>query len=116
MEKREEGGENKYMTQQLQGTAHWRGSHKTEDMVRKQIAERWGEEEAQKYDPKKNCFTFQTWWQMGYVVKRGETALKSYTVLEEKVTDENGKEQGIEKHMKNVYLFYYLQVEKRLRL
>ena len=84
MEKREEGGENKYMTQQLQGTAHWRGSHKTEDIVRKQIAERWGEEEAQKYDPKKNCFTFQTWWQMGYVVKRGETTLKSYTMLDEK--------------------------------
>ena len=110
----EKGGEI-IMTQQLYGTAQWRGSQKTEDMVRKQIAERWGEEEAEKYDPKTNCFTFQTWWQRGYVVKRGETALRSYTVLEEKVTDENGKEQGIEKHKKNVYLFFYLQVEKRLR-
>ncbi len=103
------------MTQQLYGTAHWRGSHKTEDRVRKQIAERWGEEEAEKYDPTKNCFTFQTWWQLGYVVKKGEKALKSYTVLDEKVMDEEGHEQSIEKHMKNVYLFYYLQVEKRLR-
>ncbi len=102
------------MAQQLYGTAHWRGSDKTADMVRKQITDRWGEAEAKKYDPKTNCFTFQTWWAMGYVVKKGEKALRSYTVLEENVTDEDGREQVIEKHMKNVYLFYYLQVERRL--
>jgi hypothetical protein len=38
------------MTQQLSEGAHWRGSDKTKDLVRKQIAERWGEEEAKKYD------------------------------------------------------------------
>ena len=103
------------MNQQTYGVAHWKGSRKTEDMVRKQIAERWGEDEAKKYDPKTNCFTFQTWWALGFVVKKGEAALKSYTMIEEKVKDENGKEQVVEKHMKNVYLFYYLQVEKRLK-
>jgi hypothetical protein len=102
------------MTQQLSGTAQWKGSHKTEDLVRKQIAERWGDEEAGHYDPTKNCFTFQTWWKLGFVVKKGEKALRSYTVLDEIVKDENGTEQVIEKHLKNVYLFYYLQVEKRL--
>lgn len=103
------------MTQQLSEGAHWRGSAKTKDLVRKQIADRWGEEEAKKYDPTKNCFTFQTWWKLGYVVKKGETALRSYTVVEEQVTSrEDSQEQVVEKHMKNVYLFYYLQVEKRL--
>jgi hypothetical protein len=103
------------MTQQLYGQAHWKGSNKTEEIVRKQIAERWGEEEAKKYNPETNCFTFRTWWSLGYVIKKGEKALKSYTLLDEKITDENGKEQVVEKHIKNVYLFYYLQVEKRLR-
>ncbi len=102
------------MTQQLYGVAHWRGSVKTEDIVRKQIAQRWGDEEAKKYDPAKNCFTFRTWWTLGYVVKKGEKALRSYTLLEETTTDENGKEQVVDRHIKRVHLFYYLQVEKRL--
>src|SRR5512135_882727 len=103
------------MTQQLYGQASWQGSDKTAEIVRKQIAERWGEAEAEKYDPKTNCFTFRTWWQLGYVVKKGEKALKTYTLLDEKITDENGKEQEIKKHIKKAHLFYYKQVEKRLR-
>ncbi len=101
------------MTQQLYGQAQWRGSDKTADLVRKQIAQRWGEEEAKKYDPAKNCFTFRTWWALGYVVKKGERALKSYTLLEEMMTDEDGKQQVVDRHIKRVHLFYYLQVEKR---
>ncbi len=101
------------MTQQVYGQAHWKGSRKTEDIVRKQIAERWGEKEAEKYDPQTNCFTFHTWWEKGYVVKKNERALRSYTLLEEKVVDEHGKEQMNERHIKTVFLFYYLQVQRR---
>lgn len=102
------------MTQQLYGMAAWKGSAKTEDIVRKQIAQRWGEEEAKKYDPAKNCFTFRTWWALGYVPRKGEKGLKSYTLLDEVVKDENGKEKVLKKHIKRVYLFYYLQIERRL--
>ncbi len=98
---------------QLYRDAHWKGSEKTRDQVKEQIVERWGEEEAENYDPEKNCFTFNTWWALGYCVKKGEHALRSYTLVEETVQDETKTKQAIKKYPKNVYLFYYLQVEKR---
>ncbi len=91
----------------LYGSAIWKGSKKTEDIVRKQIEERWGKEEAEKYDPKTNCFTFRTWWVLGFCPRKGEKALRSYTLLDEIVKDENGKEKVLKKYMKRIFLFYY---------
>jgi hypothetical protein len=70
------------LQQQLKSLAHWRGPAKTADAVREEIARRWGEAEAAKYDPLTNCFTIHTWNQLGYQVKKGERAIRSITYVE----------------------------------
>jgi N-terminal domain of anti-restriction factor ArdC len=90
--------------------ARWKGSADTAADVRHQIHMRFGLGEARKYDPLKNCFTFKTWRAMGYHVKKGEKALRSFTVLE-KTVKENGVEKKI-RFQKSVCLFYQCQVEK----
>lgn len=97
------------MTQQAYVPAQWKGSVKTADAVRQEIARRWGEEEAENYHPLENCFTFQTWLTKGYHVKKGEKAIRSITLKE--VTDEETNE--IKKYPKTVFLFYIKQVEKK---
>ena len=92
--------------------SHWQGSLKTYEVVRRQIAERYGEEEAANYDPATNCLTFNTWRARGYKVRKGEKALRSYTLVAEH-SGEEGDEEEVTKHLKGVCLFYYLQVEKR---
>ena len=52
--------------------SNWTGSESTSDLVRKQIAERWGEDEAKRYNPFVNCFTFNGWLKNGYVVRKEE--------------------------------------------
>ena len=86
----------------------WTGSQNTSSMVRSQIAERWGAEEAKRYDPQKNCLTFSAWRENGCIVRKGEKALKSFIVVEKK-----DKETGevIAKHLKTIHLFYEKQVE-----
>src|SRR2546421_6489917 len=99
------------MKQQL---AHWKGSIQTAGAVRKEIARRYGEQEAAQYNPQVNCFTFQTWKAKGYYVKKGEKAIRSMTLVEGE--DENAKEgEQTEKrtYPKTVYLFYIKQVEKK---
>jgi len=89
-------------------TSNWTGSEITSNLVRKQIFSRWGEEEAKKYDPSKNCFTFKSWQANGYQVKKGEKAIKSYIVIEKK--DKQG--EVLKKYPKTINLFYIKQVEK----
>jgi hypothetical protein len=95
--------------------SRWQGSLKTVQLVRAQIAERWGEAEAEKYDPETNCFTYNTWKAKGYHVKKGEKALRSFTLVTKfGEADENGTAQdGGVRFPKGVCLFYYLQVEKQ---
>ncbi|MFA4942672.1 MAG: ArdC-like ssDNA-binding domain-containing protein [Patescibacteria group bacterium] len=88
--------------------SNWTGSESTFNLVKKQIAERWGEEEANRYDPKENCQTFKQWLKNGYTVRKGEKALKSFVVVEKK-DKETGK--VIEKRPKSINLFYEKQVE-----
>jgi hypothetical protein len=77
------------MTHQL---AQWKGSTKTADAVRAEIARRWGE--------------------LGYRVKKGEKAIRSLTYVEGKAQDEED-EPAVRTYPKPVYLFYKTQVEKR---
>jgi len=88
--------------------SNWTGSENTSNIVRKQIAERWGEEEAERYDPRHNCLTFKAWLENGYIVRKGEKAIKSFIIIEKK-DKETGK--VVERHLKNVFLFYEKQVE-----
>jgi hypothetical protein len=106
------------LQQQLKTLAHWRGSEKTADAVREEIARRWGDAEAKQYDPLTNCFTIQTWNQLGYRVKKGEKAIRSITYVEGKDQAEDDdadgdEEQEVRTYPKTVYLFYRIQVEKR---
>jgi hypothetical protein len=105
------------LQQQLKILAHWRGSEKTADAVREEIARCWGDEEAAKYDPLTNCFTIGTWNQLGYRVKKGEKAIRSITYVEgtdQTDTDEDAAEEpDVRTYRKTVYLFYRTQVEKR---
>jgi hypothetical protein len=106
------------LQQQLKTLAHWRGSEKTANAVRQEIARRWGDDEAAKYNPLTNCFTIQTWNQLGYRVKKGEKAIRSITYVEGKDQTENAADYAeedaeVRTYRKTVYLFYRTQVEKR---
>ena len=88
--------------------SNWTGSENTSDLVRKQIAERWGEDEAKRYNPFINCFTFNGWLKNGYVVRKDEKAIKSFIIVEKK-----DKKTGavVERRPKTIYLFFDVQVE-----
>jgi hypothetical protein len=106
------------LQQQLKTLAHWRGSEKTADAVREEIARRWGDDEAAQYNPLTNCFTIGTWNQLGFRVKKGEKAIRSITYVEgkdqaESVDEDGDDEQDVRIYPKTVYLFYRTQVEKR---
>ena len=90
--------------------SNWTGSESTLNLVKKQIVEHWGEDEANRYNPKENCLTFKGWLKNGYIVKKGEKALKSFVIVEKK-DKETGK--VIEKTPKSINLFYELQVEPK---
>jgi hypothetical protein len=100
----------KSTTHQLREESHWQGSPKTAMLIRGQIAERWGEQEAAKYHPDTNCFTFNTWLAKGYKVKKGEKALRSYTIISKPAAED--QEEEMIRYPKGVCLFYILQVEK----
>src|SRR5438128_7794438 len=100
------------MTQQKM--ALWRGSEKTADHVREEIARRYGEEEAEEYDPQINCFTLPTWNKLGFKVRTGEKAIRSMTIIEkENPTATEGEQTEKRTYPKIVYLFYIKQVEKK---
>ena len=94
--------------------AQWKGSQNTANAVRAEIAKRWGIEEAEKYNPLENCFTFKTWLAKGYHVKKGEKAIRSMTLVEkEDPNASEGEEPEKRTYPKTVYLFYIKQVEKK---
>ena len=88
--------------------SNWTGSENTSDLVRKQIAQRWGEDEAKRYNPFVNCFTFNGWLKNGYVVRKDEKAIRSFIIVEKK-----DKKTGavVERRPKTIYLFFDVQVE-----
>lgn len=88
--------------------SNYKGSSATFAMVKGQIAERFGSTAADSYDPTVNCLTLKEWNARGYRIKKGEKALKSFTLVQEK--DEDKKE--IKKWPKTVCLFFHTQVEK----
>jgi len=94
----------------VQVKSNWTGSENTFNLVHKQIAERWGDEEARRYNPKENCLTFRKWLLNGYIVRKGEKAIKSFIIVEKK-----DKKTGevIEKRPKQINLFYEKQVEPK---
>ena len=90
--------------------SNWTGSENTSNLVRREIAKRWGEDEAKRYNPFDNCLTFKGWLKNGCVVRKDEKAIRSFIVVEKK-----DKKTGevIERRLKTIYLFYDLQVEAK---
>ena len=89
---------------------HYTGCQATYLMVLEQIRNRWGEKAARKYDPARNCRTWNSWKdEVGLKVRRGERALKSITFIpvENKKTGE-----VVNCYKKTVNLFFYKQLER----
>lgn len=97
------------MTTKLKPT-RWQGSLVTYKLVYDQIASRWGEEMARRYDPARNCRSYQDWIDSGFKVRRGEKALKSITFIP--VEGKNGEVTDV--YRKTVNLFYFNQLERVL--
>ncbi|MFA6414847.1 MAG: hypothetical protein WC217_01555 [Candidatus Paceibacterota bacterium] len=83
------------------------GSELTKTMIKNQILERWGEAEAERYNPYQNARTWAQWTKLGFRVKKGQTALRSVTYIDS--TNERGEAIKIPR---TISLFYRLQVEK----
>lgn len=94
------------------GYSQWKGSNYTYKIVRAQIANRYGENAANEYDPRRNCFTYEMWRKKGFQVRRGEQALKSITFVKKYEVNENGEKIVSATFKKTVNLFYKNQVEK----
>lgn len=86
----------------------YKGSEATYEMVREQIAERWGEDAAEEFDPHHDAMPFASWLTYGYRVRKGEKALKSITFIEAK----NEKGEVEKKIRRTICLFHRRQVEK----
>ncbi len=89
---------------------NYRGSVDNYLAVMEQIRHRWGDEEAKRYDPKRNARTYTAWREAGFRVKRGETALKSITFI----PIENERGEVVNTYKKTISLFYYLQLERTI--
>ena len=85
----------------------WRGSPTTAQMVKEEVARRYGEDEAKSFSPFTSCMTFRRWQQFGFRVRKGEKAIRSITYIEKK--DENG--EVISTFPRNVFLFHKCQVD-----
>jgi hypothetical protein len=85
----------------------YKGSVKTFEDVKEQIRERWGDEEAERYDPYQLARTYQQWLKIGFRVQKGEKALQSVTFVEKR----NEKGELIKRYPKKINLFYETQVE-----
>ncbi len=86
----------------------YRGSEKNYEMVKEQIAKRWGEEVAEDFDPHTDAMPYSSWVAYGFIVKKGQKALKSITFLEVKDKDD----KVVRKIKRTVNLFHKRQVEK----
>ncbi len=86
----------------------YKGSEKTYEDVKAQIKERYGDAEAERYDPYLLARTFRQWLKIGYRVRKGEKALQSTTLVEKR----NEKGELIRTYPKKISLFLDTQVEK----
>jgi hypothetical protein len=93
----------------LQGpeVSNYMGSEKTRALVEEEIIKRWGKQELKNYDPKRSALTFKNWLALGMVPRKGEKAIRSFVVLE----DKRDPKKTV-KRIKSIYLFYYRQVQE----
>lgn len=85
----------------------WRGSEKTAEQMREQIRERFGDKVAESYDPAKHVMSLRHWGRFGVRVKPGESALRTYTLIESD-TEEAGEQKTVRR---SIPVFHYLQTD-----
>jgi len=98
-------------------TSVYQGSASNHKRVSSAIFNLYGEEEANKYDPQTNCFTFAGWKQRGYQVKKGEHGIRIMNVIKGQIKTEKDSNNKItvtggRSFCKSITVFYYLQVQK----
>lgn len=86
----------------------YRGSEKTFEMVKQQVAERWGHKVADSFNAQTDAMPFSWWLKYGYAVKKNEKALHSVTFIE----SEDPKTGEVKTVRKTCFLFHRKQVEK----
>jgi hypothetical protein len=87
----------------------WRGSSKSEEDVREQVREKFGDEAAEEFDASKDAMPFSSWLAQGYAVRKGSKALKSITIIEMKDPED---EKKVRKIKRTVNLFHRKQVDR----
>ena len=87
--------------------SNYSGSEKTRSIVEAEIVKRWGQNELKNYDPLRSVLTFKNWIQLGMVPKKGEKAIRSFVVIEDKRDPKK-----VVKRIKSIYLFYFRQVQE----
>lgn len=85
----------------------WRGSEKTAAQMREQIRERFGDKVAAEYNPKIHVLSLRNWSRYGVKVKAGESALRTYTLIEND-SHEEGEHKTVRR---SVPVFHYLQTD-----
>ncbi|MSU74616.1 hypothetical protein EXS57_02445 [Candidatus Kaiserbacteria bacterium] len=87
----------------------WRGSSKTEEDVREQVRERFGDEAAEEFSAATDTMPFSSWLAQGYMVRKNSKALKSITIVE--IRDPKD-DKVVKKIRRTVCLFHKRQVQK----
>lgn len=85
----------------------WRGSEKTAELMREQIRERFGDKEAKVYDPKRHVMSLRHWGRFGVKIRAGESALRTYTIIEND-HEEEGEQKSVRR---SIPVFHYLQTD-----
>lgn len=83
------------------------GSEKTRSLVESEILRRWGPSALKFYDPMRSVLSARKWISLGYIPKKGETAIRSFVTIERKDPKNPDK---VTKKIKSIYLFYFRQV------
>lgn len=73
--------------------------------MRQQIRERWGDKVAKEYDASKHVLSLRRWSEFGIRVRKGESALRTYTIIEDE-KDSEGKS-----FRRSLPVFHYLQTD-----
>ena len=92
----------------LEGPASpYKGSEVTKALVSEQIKAKYGEVELKNLDCLHSLRSYNGWKMLGFRVKKGEKAIKSFTFVEKK----SPTGEVINKYKKSISLFYYRQIE-----
>jgi hypothetical protein len=93
----------------IPSVSNYKGSEQTYKLVLDEVRKRYGDEEAEAYDPKSNyVLTFAQWLKLGYRVNKGEESIRSFTLIEKKDVSGN----TTRRFKRNISLFHFKQVSK----